>query len=431
MDNIKGKKLLILGGSSASLDLVKTAKAMGLYTIITDNSEGGAAKEFADEIATVSTIDMEGLQELIRDRKIDGVFCGPSEFNLRNVIRLCEITGLPCYTNMETWDRCAKKDAFKAYCRQCGVDCTPEYQIDRNTSEEELKKLDYPVIIKPVDGSSSAGITVCQNAAEIPAALEKAYGASPSDKIICEKFIENSGEIFSVRYLLRNGEAYPYFMMDTYVADPIHRKSLISHCTLAPSKYSQYYMEHMDQNVRRMLKKMGLKNGTAFIQSLPYKGKIYFHEMGYRLSGGMVFKLTEPMVGIHDMRIMLRGAVGGEALTDTEIQRIDLSCGDTIGGQLMFPLNVGTIGKIEGLEEIKQLSEVKDVIQYYRVGDTIAPKNIGTLAQHFCRVTFICQSQEKLEELLAFMKKTLIVYDDKGNRMNTLLFDTERIHQKQ
>lgn len=36
-----GKKLLILGGTSASYDLVRNAKAMGIYTIVTDNNETG------------------------------------------------------------------------------------------------------------------------------------------------------------------------------------------------------------------------------------------------------------------------------------------------------------------------------------------------------------------------------------------------------
>lgn len=424
-----GKRLLILGGTSASFDLVRNAKAMGIYTIVTDPNPTGVAKEIADETAMVSTADIDGLVKLCHELHVDGVFCGPSEFNLRNVIRVCEKAGLPCYTNMEVWDRCANKDVFKDYCRKYGVDCTPEYEISRETAIEELEKIDYPIIIKPVDGCSSAGITVCQSAEEVYPALEKAYAASKSGKIIAEKFIENDGEIFCVRYLLRDGEAYPYFLMDTYVADPIHRTSLISAFTYAPSKYYDYYMEHMDQDVRRMLKGMGLKNGTAFIQSLPYKGKIYFHEMGYRLSGGMIFKLTEPLVGINDMRIMLRGAVGGEALMDEEIAGIDLSCKGKIGCQLMMPLSVGTIGRIEGLDEVKNHPAVCDFIQYYRVGDKIEQRVIGTLGQHFCRITFIADAPQDVPDLIEYFQRVLNVYDTDEKKLNNLPFDAARLEK--
>ena len=421
------KKLLVLGGTTASLDLVRNAKEMGIYTIVTDMETDGVAKRIADETAMVSTADIDGVVALAKEKQVDGIFCGPSEFNLRNVITACARAGLPCYTDMETWNKCANKDVFKSYCRQYGVDCTPEYDIDLNTSMEELEKIDYPIIIKPVDGSSSAGITVCQSAGDVRVALEKAYAVSKSKKIIAEKFIQNDGEIFSVRYLLRDGEAYPYFIMDTYVADPIRRTSLISGFTYGPSKYVQYYMEHMDADVRKMLKGMGLKDGTAFIQALPYKGKIYFHEMGYRLSGGMIFKLTNPLVGIHDMKIMIRGAVGGSVLTDEEIAGIDLSCGGRKGCQLMFPLDAGTIGRIEGLEQIKNHKAVCDYIQYYNVGDTIQPRFIGTLGQHFCRITFLAESHEEAIEYVQYFQKNLVIYNTEGKQMNNLPFDVKRL----
>jgi len=426
MKNIAGRKLLILGGTSASLDLVKNARELGIYTVVTDNNATGVAKEIADEAIGISTVDLDALAEYVKNNGIDGVFCGPSEFNLRNVIALCEREGLPCYTNMQVWDRCANKDVFKSYCRQYGVDCTPEYDIDLDTPIEELEKIKYPIIIKPVDGSSSAGISVCKNAGEVRAALEKAYAASKSKKIIAEKYIENGGEIFSVRYLLRDGEAYPYFLMDTYVADPIKRTSLISAYTQAPSKYSKYYMENMDSAVRKMLKGMGLKNGTAFIQSLPCDGKIYFHEMGYRLSGGMIFKLTEPLVGINDMKLMLRGAVGGESITEEEAGRIDLSCGGKIGAQLMWPLSVGKIGRIEGMDAIKSNPSVLNVIQYYNEGDEILPRVIGTLGQQFCRITFIADSEQEAIDLVNYFQRTLAVYDESGCRLDNLPFDTSR-----
>lgn len=427
MTNTKNKRLLILGGTSASLDLVKNARKLGLYTIVTDNNTTGVAKEIADETAMVSTADIDALVELCKERKVDGIFCGPSEFNLRNVINTAAKAGLPCYTTIDVWDRCANKDVFKSYCRQFGVDCTPEYPIDLQTSLEDLQKIDYPIIIKPVDGSSSAGITVCRGAEDVRPALEKAYAASKSRKIIAEKFIENDGEIFSVRYLLRDGEAYPYFMMDTYVADPIHRTSLISGYTHAPSKYASYYMEHMDADVRRMLKGMGLKNGTAFIQSLPYKGRIYFHEMGYRLSGGMIFKLTEPLVGINDMQVMLRGAVGEGWVTDEEIARLDLACNGKYGCQLMYPLSIGTIGRIEGMEQVRSHPAVCDFIQYYREGDTLEQRHIGTLGQHFCRITFIVSSKEEETAAITYFQQTLNIYDVNGNRMNNLPFDIRRL----
>ncbi len=198
---------------------------------------------------------------------------------------------------------------------------------------------------------------------------------------------------------------YPYLLIDTYVADPVGRKSLISHYTC------------------NMLKSMGLQNGTAFFQALPYNGKIYFHEMGYRLSGGMLFKFTLPLMGINDMKMMTRFTLGGPMLTDEEKAKLDVACGRQYGVQLNVPLNVGSI---EGLEDCKALPCMKDFIQYYHVGDTVEEKVIGTLGQHFGRFTMIAQTEQELDDAVQMINRTLFIRDTDGNEMNSMKFDLAR-----
>ena len=149
--------------------------------------------------------------------------------------------------------------------------------------------------------------------------------------------------------------------------------------------------------------------------------------MGYRLSGGMIFKLTKPLVGINDMQIMLRGAVGCGFVTDEELNGITLDCKGKRGCQLMIPLCVGKIARIEGIEEIKEHKLVTDFIQYYKVGSSIEQKNIGTLGQHFGRITFISDSLEQTIETIEYFQKVVKVYDENGNVMNNLPFDVKRL----
>ena len=295
-------------------------------------------------------------------------------------------------------------------------------------SEAEWDRIDYPIIIKPVDGSSSVGISVCRERSEVMPAYQKAMDASVCKRIIAERYIDNGGEIFGAKYLIQDGEAYPYLLIDTYVVDPFSRRSLISAFTLTPSKYRDYYLREMDQKVRSMIRGMGLKNGTVFFQSLPYRGKIYFHEMGYRLSGGLIYKLTEPLMGINDMKMMIRFALGGECITQGEVEKIDLNCGGKYGAQLMMPLKPGTIGSIEGLEKARSLPCVTDFIQYYAVGDTVLEKHVGTLQQHLGRFTMIAESEDEIVRTVREIQRILIVRDKEDQIMNYLTFDCERLH---
>ncbi len=174
---------------------------------------------------------------------------------------------------------------------------------------------------------------------------------------------------------------------------------------------------------------MGLKNGTAFFQTLPYNGKIYFHEMAYRLSGGMSFKLSAPLTGINDTKMMIRFALGEPICTTEEeivLRNLDLKYHGKIGAQICIPLNVGQIGSIEGLKTIKDLPILQDFIQYYQIGDSVSESDIGNLGQHFGRLTFIADTVQEIEDTVAMINSTLFIRDTNGNIMNTMQFDFER-----
>ena len=91
--NTKGKRLLILGGTSGK-DIVAQAKRMGVYTIVADLEDVNAAKRIADEGVIISTTDTDSLMSLIKEKHIDGVFSGPSEFNIQQVMKVCNSVGI-------------------------------------------------------------------------------------------------------------------------------------------------------------------------------------------------------------------------------------------------------------------------------------------------------------------------------------------------
>ena len=68
------KKILILAGSYQHCKLVKAAKELGLYTIVTDNVKNSPAKRIADQQLDIDVFDVNAiereiqvLQELLRE----------------------------------------------------------------------------------------------------------------------------------------------------------------------------------------------------------------------------------------------------------------------------------------------------------------------------------------------------------------------------
>ena len=418
------KKLLILGGTSASVEVLKVAKSLGYYVVVADDApvEKRIAKQMADEAIAISTTDYEMLKEYIKSHNIDGVFCGPSEFNISNAMEVCKRAGLPFYCTKEQWDICSNKYTFKRMCRENQVPCVEEYDI-KDTKE----KIKFPVIVKPVDGCSSKGITVCEKESELETAYNEALKYSESKKVVVEKYIQNKGVGVSVRYIIENGNFHLSLMGDRYVTDPYGKKALTTNVVIYPSKYTEYYQKSIDQNVQKMFKKIGIQNGVLFMQALPEDGEIYFHEMGLRLSGGLPYVITEAANGINDVKMMLRYAVGEEMCTKYEIDHIDPYLNGKSAVLFSIPIRSGEIGKIEGIEAIKQMIPSIDYTQYYTQGDIIPNNYIGTTMQFFCRFKFFALNREDAAEKIELIQKVIQIEDVNGKDMIYKYFDCSRI----
>ncbi len=403
---------------------------MGVYVIVADMSDKGVGYQMADEGVLVSTIDFDGLEKVVREKRIDGVFCGPSEFNLFNTMKLCERVGLPFYGNEKLWNQCADKNLFRDFCARNGVDIPAEYHIDDTTDFDELEGIEYPVIIKPVDGCSSKGISVCKNNLELKIAYAKAKEASASGKVVVEQYIDSNGRGFACYYCVDEGKSVPYLLYDRFTADPVRRKCLVSSFVYAPSELSDAFMKNTDRHVRNMIADMGIVNGMVFIQACVYKGKFYFHDMGYRLSGAMTYKITEPLSGLNDMKMMIRYALGGRICEAEDMEKLSSFHNNrAVAVQIMLPLDVGTIQRIDGWDEICAMPEVVDILQYYHVGDTITTAVIGTLGQHFARVTLAAANEAIIEKAVRRIQKIFSVKNERGEEMYTMRFDYDRMKE--
>ncbi len=424
---VRGKRLLVLGGTSAK-DIVLQAKRMGIYTIVADFNETNAAKQVADESVRISTADTDALVKFIKETNIDGVFSGPSEFNIQQVMKVCEAAGLPFYATKEQWDICQNKASFKALCHKFNVPVVPEYEITEEMRPEDLAKIKYPVVVKPTDSYSSKGLSICKNEKELKIAIPFALSFSPSKHFIVEKCI-TSDYGFGCRYIANDGKIYLSAVNDQYTVDKFDGLAHISAVSCFPSKKTDIFIKEINPNVISMFESIGLSNGTFFMQALVDQDtdQIYFHEMGLRLSGGLNYKLFERACGYNDVQMMIRYALGGPMATAKDIDNINPQMNGHIAGSITIPLKVGIIAKIEGIETLQSCKQVVGINQYYIVGDEIKENFIGTLSQHFCRVKLLTNSMEEFRRMIDFIYQTIKVIGSKNEDMIYRRFDLSRL----
>ena len=125
------KKLLMLGTSLISKEMVEYAKSIGVYTIVTDyqEPEKSRAKLVADEYWMINVAEVDLLERKCREEGITAVICGISEFCLEVCMELCKRLGFPCYCTPEAWHFSRDKDDFKKLCKSIGAPVATDYHL--------------------------------------------------------------------------------------------------------------------------------------------------------------------------------------------------------------------------------------------------------------------------------------------------------------
>lgn len=420
MGKFKNKKFLVLGTSVGSVEMVNYAKSQGAYVIVVDYlpAEKSAAKRVADQCEMISTTDIPALTEFAKKEKIDGVFCGVSEVNLKSVRAIATALNLPCYFTEEQWEFCQNKRTFKELCKKNNVPVAEEYDIGDLGDDLKLDNLKYPVIVKPVDQGAAVGITICKNKEELKIGYTKAVEKSYSKRALVEQYIV--GEEFSAAYTIIDGE-YKLSTIGTKYLDRSQEGFLpLPNAYVYPSKLHDFYIETINDNVIAMFKSIGLKNGTVFVQGVTDGKNIALFEAGLRMGGTALFRFVHRVNGINILHLLTNFALTGKMDGDISLEDAMLKGKKCC---LLSLLNGGgKIDKIIGVEEASRLPSVVETVVRYKEGDTI-PKS-GTLHQSHIRFFVVEDSFEDLKNTIIKIQKTVKVLDEYSNNMLLKDFDT-------
>lgn len=408
--NLKGKRLLILGGMRISCEIVRTARRMGIYTLVADYNkiEDSPGKQIADEAVDLSVIDVDAVVIYVKNNNIDGVFVGFNDMLLPYYAEICEKAGLPCYGTKEQFDTLIAKDQYKALCRQFGVPTIPEYNID----DENIK---YPVLVKPVDSSGSRGITICHNRQEMEAAVEVGKKASKTEKVLIERYMD--GREVTVFWTFQNGNYYLSALANRHVKHNQGQDIIpLPVGYTIPSVFLPKYQREVEENCKQMFRHLGIKDGMMFMQCKVEDGTCYLYDLGFRPTGSLEYKILKRVCGYDPLEMMichaLTGKMGAESIADKaepefKTPAFNVSC-------LCAP---GTIKEITGVEEVKKMPEVIDAVIAHFPGETITEKMRGLLAQITVRVLGAVPTPNDLLPAMQRIDNTIHIIGEKGEEL--------------
>lgn len=411
----EGKKLLILGGNPETIPLVEIANEMGVKTIVTSGRHSDAAKTVAWKSYDVDGMDVAGLIALAKEEQVDGVLVGVADILVPSYCKVCDALGLPCYATQQIVEVFAFKDVFKATCERYGVHGIPEYYLDAEMKREDLDRIQYPVMIKPVDNGGGVGMTVAYNEAELIDGVKKALQASNKKRFIVEKYM--MCDDIGMYYTFKDGYCSASCIYDRYTTDEQPGLSRVCLGGTYPSKHLNEYFDRMHNNAVRMFKEIGIKNGVLMLSGFYENGEFYVYDTGFRLQGEAPHLLMKAIHGFDQREMLIRFALtGSEGDVDLE-KDDDTNLRGKWAATLWILLKKGHIAKIQGLDEIANDSNVVANIQRLYEGDDVADEWIGTEKQVLTRLYLVCDSKEELAACLKEYQQKIQVFDENGNNL--------------
>lgn len=418
------KKLLILGGANMHCKLVKAAREMGIYTIVTDNVNNSPAKKIADKCYDIDINEIDNIVALCKEEGVSGILATHIDPCQKPYFEICHRMGLPCYIDtLEQLESLTDKNKFKALCMKSGVD------IIETFDETNIEQIEYPVLVKPACNRGSRAQNVCNNDNELHKALAVAKEASYDGKAIIERFMGPEGD-FTVTYFFVDGRAYLERIGDRKPGSLAQDMESVVAGTICPSIYYDKYKKMMERNVLKMLKEINIQNGPVFFQGFIDGDTVRMYDPGYRFPGSEYETTFFNLTGVDTTKMMIAFAMTGNMDNIYCTFKDDYALLNGKIQMLLFPfVREGTINEIIGIDKIVSQNWLDAYSIRYKVGDKI--EYTKDVRQQVAEFGIVAKTREEMANHIEFIQENFHVYDTNSKEMIFYILESEKVIEKE
>ena len=411
-----GKTLLFLDSCRYSCAAIEQAKAYGIRIVVANNhpKETEVGKQIADVSVDIDFSDIDGMVQLIKDERIDGIMAPWSDSYLIKYAEICEKAGLPCYGSSRLFDLFTQKKKYKELLKQYGIPVVEDYSLDDALDETVINQITYPVLVKPSDGSGSRGIRVCHNREELIEGYFYAKQYSDCGDIIVEKYLD--GDEVVAYWYIQDGKANLISFGNWHKMKLYEDRNEMGIGFTYPSRYLGDYLRDVAPNVGKMAEEVGITQGPLFFQCFVDQGKAKVYDLGFRMTGYETFVISDAIDGSYSMERMMEFALTGSVRTDVA-PYVDPHLGRKYGWKVTFYAKPGKIRTISGADEIEVLPYVVKVVWTHSAGEEIKENEIGQLSQQVCGVMGYSDSIHDVKKDMREIYRKLQIRSDKGEDM--------------
>lgn len=390
------KKIMILGAGTYQVPLIKTARRMGLYTIVVSIPGDYRGFELADKIYELDTRDREGILAAARAEQVDGICTSGTDVAVSTIGYVCEqmgLSGIPLKAAEILTDKALMKEAFL----KGGVSVSKGRRVySEQEAEEAAAQLGYPVVVKRVDSSGSRGITVVREASGIAEAYRHANEKSSRNYVLVEGFL--SGTEIGVDGFVQNGKLVFLAPHGKFVYRGANTTVPVGH--EFPYHCSEAVYREIERQMQLAVTAAGADQCSVNADVFVDGEQVSIIEMGGRTGATCIPELISSYYGFDFYEKMIRSALG-EKVEFPEVQKKGTPC----MAKLLMSLVSGVITGLD-MERIRELgSNGVTVAIDFQVGHRVFAMSDGT--DRIGHVIASVEEESRLDELISQVRSCI------------------------
>ncbi len=301
---------MVLADGNDQIELIKSLRKRynGIEIILVDINPNVRAKEYADKMLVISTMDMEAVTMAAKQEGIDLILVNCGDQPLRTMAYVSEKLNLPCYLTYQQSELLTNKRKMKEIMVSSGIPTSKHHRFNIK-SKPETDGLKFPLVVKPADNNGSKGVIKVYNDDELIAAIAESRKYTMGGDLILEEYKE--GTEYSIEAFIKNGE--PILVFPSQNTKIEGRNSF----TICKNQYVPQLSDALKHSILAIIKKIGsafkIDNTPLLIQLIVGSdGEINVIEFAPRTGGGSKLFFIRRMTGVDIIENLLDISEGKE-----------------------------------------------------------------------------------------------------------------------
>jgi len=397
-------KALVIAGGLAQIELIKQLKERGITTVLIDGNANALARPYADKFCQLPIFDIEAVKNLAVEEKVDFLITCCADQVLLVVAQVSEMLGLPCYIDYQTGLNVSDKKYMKRIFHENNIPTSRHVEL-MELDWEQVKDLQYPLVVKPVDAYSSRGVRKALNPEELERYFNEAAQISRSGGVIVEEFV--SGTEISVDVYVENGVAKVLCVSNSEKINDADR--FIIFRGRYPVAASQQIMDQIQVVAQQIADAFGLVDSPMLIQMINTGERVSVLEFCARTGGNMKYLLIKRACGFDVIKAVIDLAVGVKPHVELRAPENKYIVNDFIY------CKPGVFDHLEGFEELMAEGIITDYCQIRPKGMKVS--GVTSSSDRIAGFTVQADTLEEFNRKHRIAVESLRVMDAEGNDM--------------